>query len=522
MDARCADAVLHNGRVYTMDRDKKIVRAIAVSEGMIVGVGSDDEIKRVASRGCHKIDLGGKVVFPGFIDCHTHFLQMGIDSMSTDLTRTRTIDEALSLMREASRKIPEGEWVIGTGWNESGWKDGRFITAKDLDACCPNHPAVAHRVCGHLSSVNSLAISTLEIGRDTPDAEVSSSGALTGILRESAVSIPRAATAPDRVMRMKGLVLATKKAHALGVTSIDDNGQPEDLEVYRSAERAGKLAVRVWYNTPSETLDAMLKMGLTTGLGSNMLKVGGLKIFCDGALGARTAAVSEPYADDPGNKGILIHDESILNEMVSKANDAEIQLAIHAIGDQGIGVALSAISSALNCNMRKDHRHRIEHLELPSPAHLKTMRRFKIIASMQPNFIGEWGGTDGMYVYRLGRDRASRSNPFREVLSAGVKLVFGSDCMPFNPLYGIHSAVNAPFEAQRIPASDAIAAYTRDAAFASFEEGLKGTVSVGKFADLVVLSGDPLTDPAKLPSIKVLKTIISGNVVYESGEKRGE
>ncbi len=296
MKARCADAVFYNGRIYTMDENKRSARAVAVSDGEIVRVGGDDEVKRVAPRGCRKLDLGGRVVLPGFIDCHTHFVQMGVDAMNVDLTHSSTIDEALLLMREASKKIPEGEWVIGAGWKESGWRDGRFITAKDLDASCPNHPAVAHRVCGHLSSVNSKAISVLGIDRQTPEVDIDSSGYLTGILRESAVLIPRLATAPDKARRSKALTIATKEAHSLGVTSIDDNGQPEDLETYRTAERDGKLKVRVWYNTPSETLDSMLSMGLSTGIGSNMLKLGGLKVFCDGALGARTAALSEGRA----------------------------------------------------------------------------------------------------------------------------------------------------------------------------------------------------------------------------------
>jgi len=334
--------------------------------------------------------------------------------------------------------------------------------------------------------------------------------------------IPHRATAPDKARRSKALTLATRKAHSLGVTSINDNGHPGDLETYTKAEREGKLMVRVWYNTPSETLDSMLSMGLSTGVGSNMLKLGGLKVFCDGALGARTAAVSEPYDDDPGNKGMFVHERTTLDEIVSKANEAGIQLAIHAIGDQGIEVAISSLSSALDRCKRKDHRHRIEHLELPSPSHLKTMRRRKIIASMQPNFVGEWGGTEGMYVSRLGRKRASRNNPFKEILSSRVKLVFGSDCMPLNPLYGIHSAVNAPYEVQRLSPQEAIAAYTRDAAYASFDEDSKGSISVGKLADFIVLSGDPLTSPDMISSLRVLETIISGEVVYGSAEKRGD
>jgi len=264
----------------------------------------------------------------------------------------------------------------------------------------------------------------------------------------------------------------------------------------------------------------MLKLGLSTGIGSDSLKLGGLKIFCDGALGARTAALSEEYCDDRGNKGMLVQRKSELDDLVERANEADIQLAIHAIGDVGIGATIKSLASALKKSPKRDHRHRIEHLELPSTGHLKEMRKLGVIASMQPNFIGEWGGTDGMYLSRLGAKRTARNNPFREVLTSKVRLVFGSDCMPFSPLYGIHSAANAPFPAQRISAQEAFAAYTRDAAFASFSESAKGTLTRGSLADFVVLSDNPFESPSKISSVHVMKTVFGGNVVYDGPRAR--
>jgi predicted amidohydrolase YtcJ len=519
MVARRATAVFFNGRVHTLDSKTQSATAIAVADGKIIAVGDDNKIKRSAPRGVDKYDLGGKTVVPGFIDCHTHFISMGVDSMTIDLSRTRTIDEALSLMKEGSKKIPEGDWVVGVGWKESGWVEGRFITKSDLDKACPNHPAVAHRVCGHLSSVNSAAIDELGISSKTPDVETDASGSPTGVLRETAVTIARSANAPDSKKLMKGLQLATGIAHSFGVTSITDNGEASHFGVYRVAEAAGKLGVRVWFNTPSDQLESRLNLAIPTGVGSDFLKIGGIKIFCDGALGARTAALSKPFADDPGNKGDFVHKRAELDKMVVDANEAGIQLAIHAIGDLGIEAAIGAVASALEMNPWKDHRHRIEHLELPMSSHLAKMRKLKMVASMQPNFIGEWGGTEGMYISRLGPERTSRNNPFNEVLKAKVKLVFGSDCMPFSPLYGLHSAVNAPYPSQRISALEALAAYTRDAAYASFEETLKGTISEGKFADFAVLSGDPLAEIGRISSMEVLKTIVSGEIVYERSSR---
>ncbi|UCE90847.1 MAG: amidohydrolase [Methanobacteriota archaeon] len=521
MDARCADAMLYNGRIVTFDGGKKTVRAVAVADGRIIALGTNDEMRKSAPRGCDKLDLGGKTVVPGFIDAHTHFVQMGVDSLNVDLSSAKSLDHALSLMKHGAATTPNGEWVIGTNYRDSSWEHSRFITRKDLDDCCPDHPAVAHRICGHLSSVNTKGIDEACITEDTPGVELSPSGQLTGIVTEAAVAKLRAATAPDEAKEHKGLRFAVRRAHSLGVTSVQDNGEMDHFRLYREAEKKGKLGVRVWFNTPSENLDTLRRIGSPTGLGSEWLKLGGVKIFCDGALGARTAALSEPFADDPGNKGMLVHPVKAMEHMAWSAEEEGIQLVIHAIGDEGIEVAIKSVERALSRTRRKDHRHRIEHLELPNPDHLRRMRKHGMIASMQPNFVGEWSGIDGMYSDRLGAERACRCNPFKDVLDAKVRLVFGSDCMPFSPLYGIASAVNATFPCQQLSAERAFASYTKEAAYASFEEKLKGTVSVGKVADLAVLSDDPFRDPGALVSTSVIKTIVGGRVVFDRSKRRG-
>ncbi|MCJ2532864.1 MAG: amidohydrolase [Candidatus Thermoplasmatota archaeon] len=515
MDARCADAVFYNGKVLTFSTEKKTARAIAVADGEIITIGTDAEVRRSAPRGCDKVDLGGKLVVPGFIDCHTHFLQMGVDSLSVDLSETGSLGQAMGLMKAAALKTRKGEWIVAANWSESRWSGGRFVSRADLDKCCPDHPAVAHRVCGHLSTVNSNAIKRIGVDRATPGAETGSSGSPTGIMKEAGVSVVRAATAPTPGRKMKGFQLAIRKAHSLGVTSIQDNGEVGDFQVLRRAEKDGKLGVRVWFNTPSSELQSLLSLGVSTGFGSERLKLGGVKMFCDGAIGARSAALSEPFADDPGNSGMFVHPVEELDETAAKADEAGIQLAIHAIGDEGIDVAISSIERALDVSGRKDHRHRIEHLELPRPDHIKRMRRRKMIASMQPNFVGEWSGIDGMYAERLGPERASMNNPFKEILMAKVRLVFGSDCMPFSPIYGIRSAVNASYPSQRLTMEEAFMSYTRNGAYASFEEDCKGTISTGKVADFIVLSGDPFHDPDALVSLSVLKTVVGGEVVFD-------
>lgn len=513
MRTACSSTLFCNGKIYTLSSRRSLVRAMGVCDGRIIAVGDDDEVRRCLPRGAERVDLRGRPVVPGFIDCHTHFVQMGVDALSVDLSQTKSLKEALQLMAKRAAETPEGGWVIGVNWKESAWPDGRFIDRKDLDSCCPDHPAVAHRVCGHLSSVNSRAIDELGIDVGTPDVEVVR-GKLTGVLRESAVALVRRATKPDRARKLKGLALAIKRAHSLGVTSIHDNGEACDLGLYAEFERAHKLKVRIWFNTPSTEVVSRRGLALVHGIGSEWLKVGGVKMFCDGALGARTAALSEPYADDPTNTGMFVHGEEEFRDLVAAVNEAGMQLAIHAIGDRGIERAISAVERAVGSSSRSDLRHRIEHLELPTKRHLRRMSRLGMLASMQPNFVGEWGGSDGMYLSRLGPVRVAANNPFRDVVRAGVKLVFGSDCMPFSPLYGIHSAVNAPFPAQRIDALEALTAYTSAGAFASFEEHEKGVLSAGMMADFVVLSRDPIEDPRNIHGTEVLRTVVAGETVF--------
>ncbi len=515
MDTGRSDRLYFNAKILTLGKRRRTARALVTEDGIIVATGDDSEMRRAAPRGSKKIDLGGRVVVPGFIDCHTHFIQMGLDSMGIDLSRTTTLDEALTMIRAAARKAKSGEWVVASSWKESGWRNGRFLTRQDLDSCCPDNPAVAHRVCGHLSTVNSKALRLLEIPSNASNVDFES-----GILKENAVEIPHAATAPDKARRGRALIAAVRMAQALGVTSINDNGASMDFDAYQTAERKGILGIRVWFNTPSSELESRIRLGISTGFGNDWLRIGGVKFFFDGALGARTAALSEPYADDPGNSGMLVQEGSELDDLVSRANEAGIQVASHAIGDVGIGAALTAIDHALDAYPNKHARHRIEHLELPSRSHLEDMRKRGIIASMQPNFIGEWGGTDGMYTARLGKGRVGSNNPFRLVLKAKVRLVFGSDCMPFSPMYGIHSAVNAPHQSQRLTVEEALAAYTKDAAYASFDEHVKGILEEGRFADFAVLSGDPFADPAKIRSIEVLKTVVAGEVVFERSRRK--
>jgi predicted amidohydrolase YtcJ len=434
------------------------------------------------------------------------------------LFRSLSREEVLMRMKELADKVPEGKWVVGAGWKEWNWVDRRYITKKDLDTYCPSHPAIAYRSWIHFASVNSAALAKLGIDANTPGAEVDSSGNLTGILRENAGHIVFRATRPSESQKLDALARATRMCHSVGITSVHDMlGNPEDFEVFKTAEKKGKLGVRVSYYTHASNsgdLRWRKKSSNSMGSGSDMVKLAGVKLFSDGAIGSRTAALSEPYSDDAGNKGMLIHTQEEMDSLVSEANHAGLQVAIHSIGDAGVQRAISSISSALEEKPIDDLRHRIEHLTMPSPSVIKRMKRLRVIASVQPNFLCR--DMYRMYLESLGPSRIKHTHPLRDILTARVRLAFGSDAELIPPLFGIRSTVFAPYDTQRISASDALASFTREPAFATFEEASKGTLDVGKCADFVVLSKDPLMETGSLVSTHILKTVVAGNVVYEN------
>ncbi len=302
-----------------------------------------------------------------------------------------------------------------------------------------------------------------------------------------------------------------RRAHSLGVTSIHDVVDGREIAAYLQLHRQGDLRLRVNLMPRAEELPNLLGSGLSTGLGGHTLRMGPLKVFMDGSIGARTAALFQDFEDDPGNSGRLMAAEDELFSLIQKASAGGFQLALHAIGDRGIRAALEGIS-------RVDHegrRHRIEHLELPGDEDLGLARRAGVVASMQPNFVGRWGIPGGLYEGSLGGERTRRSNPFRCVLDEGIPLAFGSDHMPFSPLYGVHWAVNAPHKDQRLTVEEALRCYTQVPAYASFEESQKGTVEPGKLADLVVLEKDPSESPEAIEDIPVYMTVFDGQIVYQ-------
>jgi predicted amidohydrolase YtcJ len=517
-----ADLIVLNANIYTVSSGH--AQALAVRDGKILAVGSTDEIRKLAGPRTQIEDLGGKTVLPGFIDAHMHLVSVGLRESGyyLDLSQARSLEETLALVRARVHQTEKDQWVLGRGWDESRWPEHRYITKADLDRIAPEHPVVLVRVCGHILCANSVALKKISV---TP--RVGEFDEPSGLLREETAWAFLQQLQPSDDQIRDAIVAGVKLAHRLGVTAIHDIAKPAHIRTYMALHQAHQLKLRVRLNIEVHYLDQLIALGLRTGFGDELFKLGAIKFFADGSLGARNAALREPYQtpsglfafagqwpakmNGPGEAwGKLNYEQSELNRLVKRAHDHGFQVMIHAIGDRAIDAALEALSSA---GTTPERRHRIEHAELLHSEQIARMRELGIIASMQPNFL-QWSGPGGLYEARLGPERDAQIDPHRKVLDAGVALAFGSDGMPFGPLYGIHWAVNAPHPDQRVSVAEAIHAYTLGAAYAAFEERSMGSLEPGKFADFIVLSRDPFQAPTQINEIAIERTYLAGERVF--------
>jgi predicted amidohydrolase YtcJ len=515
-----ADLIVLNANIYTVSSGH--AQALAVRDGKILAVGSTDEIRKLAGPRTQIEDLGGKTVLPGFIDAHMHLVSVGLRESGyyLDLSQARSLEETLALVRARVHQTEKDQWVLGRGWDESRWPEHRYITKADLDRIAPEHPVVLVRVCGHILCANSVALKKISV---TP--RVGEFDEPSGLLREETAWAFLQQLQPSDDQIRDAIVAGVKLAHRLGVTAIHDIAKPAHIRTYMALHQAHQLKLRVRLNIEVHYLDQLIALGLRTGFGDEFLKLGAIKFFADGSLGARNAALREPYQtpsglfafagqwpakmNGPGEAwGKLNYEQSELNRLVKRAHEHGFQVMIHAIGDRAIDAALEALSGAT-----PERRHRIEHAELLHSEQIARMRELGIIASMQPNFL-QWSGPGGLYEARLGPERDAHIDPHRKVLDAGVALAFGSDGMPFGPLYGIHWAVNAPHPDQRVSVAEAIHAYTLGAAYAAFEERSMGSLEPGKFADFIVLSRDPFQAPTQINEIAIERTYLAGERVF--------
>ncbi len=502
------------GRIHAGRNFDRVHEAIGIIGNRIEIIAENEDVGSACDSRTQIVALNHRVLIPGFIDAHTHFIQMGVNALQLDLSKTKSLRSAMKKVSNRCKAVSPGQWVLGSGWDESRWPENRYPLLMDLDPVSSDNPVWLRRVDGHMGIANKLALGIARIPESTRGFERNEDGRAIGVLREDAMEIMEERVQPDQKVMVKGLKKATAMARRLGVTSIHDMAEPQHIKIFQKLAKQGILGVRVYLNFFPSSLRGIIGANRRTGEGDEFLKLGALKLFADGSLGARTAALWEPYADAPEETGILVHKQGELTELVRKADSHGIQLAIHCIGERGIEAALTALEDGCDERTLTKRRHRLEHFELMESSALRRAGILRTILSMQPNYVDLWSRPGGLYESRLGRKRLRLNNPFSIILKAGLPVAFGSDCMPFSPLYGISSAANAPLETQRLSVKDSIASYTWGSAYASFDEENRGAIEVGKLADLVVLSNNPFEDPRSLSSTKVDMTIFDGRVVF--------
>ncbi|HWQ56322.1 MAG TPA: amidohydrolase, partial [Bryobacteraceae bacterium] len=529
-----ADLILLNGKIWTVNPAQPQAEAVAVRAGRIAAVGSTDEIRRWAGPATQVIDLGGKLVVPGFNDAHVHFCSGGSSLASVQLRDARSQAEFRDRIRAFAEKQRAGRWITGGEWDHENWKPAETPTRQLIDAVTPEHPVMVSRLDGHMALVNSRALMLAGIDRTTPDPPGGSivrdaSGEPTGILKDAAMGlVERKIPAPTEEELAEAVRAAMRYAAENGVTSVQDmSASPEILRVYQQLLQRGELTVRIYGAQPLGSWPRLAAVGVRAGFGGEKLKIGALKAFSDGSLGSTTALFFEPYADAPETAGLAADEmipESRLRDHIAGADAAGLQVMVHAIGDKANHTVLGMFEAVMMRNGLGDRRFRIEHAQHLAPDDIARFGKLGVIASMQPYHViddGRWAEK------RIGPKRAKGSYAFRSLLDSGAVVAFGSDwpVAPMQPLMGIYGAVTRAtlddlrpegwIPEQKITAAEAIRAFTLGAAYASFEEKLKGSIEPGKLADLVVLSRDILAiSPAEIARVRVETTVFDGKVIY--------
>jgi predicted amidohydrolase YtcJ len=542
-----ADVIYVHANVYTgvpsNAQFSSILReeAIAVRGDRIQAVGKNLDIQKLKGPQTQVIDLGGHFVMPGFNDAHMHLADAGLQKLNVDLVGVKTLDEFRERVRARVAKAAPGEWILGGGWDETMWPVKAMPSRWDLDEVSGDHPVFLDRVDGHLAVANTRALQLASVtlaSRDPQGGHIdrNESGEPTGILRDTAQHAVRAVVPePTLDKRRKGIEVALADLAEHGITSAQDySPEWENFKIYEELEKSGKLTARISEWLPfDEAIDELMKKRESHPQSDLMLHTGMLKGFMDGSLGGHTAALLEPYADDPKNSGLPRYDAAKLNEMAKERALAGFQLGFHAIGDRGVQLALDAFSEAENAareqkvkaaNGGDDFRFRIEHAQVTTPAQITRFKELKVIASMQPSHVL----TDMRWAQdRLGPKRAATSYAWASMLNKGVTLAFGTDypVEVVTPFRGLYAAVTRKSEdgtqeyhpEQRLTMDQAIAAYTTGGAFAEFEEKEKGKLVPGMLADFVVLDRDvTAASPEKVLATKVLRTVVGGKTVYEA------
>jgi len=540
-----ADIIVLHGRVYTENPQQPWAQAVAIYRGKIVAVGDDPEIERRRGMGTKVINAGGKLVLPGFVDCHIHFIDGSFSLGRVNLEGAKDPVDIQKRLREYAAEHPGDDWILGRGWNYAMFGPEALPNKKYLDELFPNRPVSLDGYDGHTYWANSKALAMAGVTRDTPDPPNGAivrdprTGDATGALKEAAEElVAKIIPKPTRAEKLLALRAGMKWANEHGISRVHSAGQDfEVLDLFDEMRHRGDLTVRMYIayflNPPElrpQDLDAIEHARKKHH--DEWIDAGAVKFMVDGVVESHTAAMLEPYSDDPSLKGKLFWEPAKYKAAVAALDERGLQLFTHAIGDYGVRTALDAYENAEARNHKRDRRPRIEHIETIALPDISRFGKLGVIASMQPLHSYPDADTLDIWARNAGPDRASRAWAWKSIADSGGHLAFGSDwpVVTLNPWEGVQTAVTRQTSEgqpeagfvpeQRLTVAQVVDGYTLGAAFAGRREKTEGSLEIGKLADLIIVSQNIFDiEPHKIGATKVVTTIVGGQVVYQADTK---
>ncbi|MEM7126208.1 MAG: amidohydrolase [Chloroflexota bacterium] len=528
-----ATLLLSNANVYTMDKAVPRAEAVAIRGDRILAVGSNQAMQNLLAPDGKTIDLAGRTVVPGFVDAHLHFLSYGLSLQQIDLVGAHSLDAALDRVATRAARTENGRWLTGRGWDQEQWAGDGFPNRQDLDRGAPEHPTFLRRKCGHAGWANSKALTLAGITANTPDPDGGeierepATGEPTGILLERAMDLVGDLLAePTHEEAVQAVKTAMHHVHRMGIVGVHNMEGAPALRAFQNLREDDELGLRLLQQIPEADMDAAIQLGIRSGYGDEWIRFGAVKIFSDGALGARTALMVEPYEGEPDNYGIAVASAEHLDRQVEKAARNGLAVHIHAIGDQANRNVLNSVEKTRKAGIGRHLRHRIEHAQVLHPDDLERFVELGVIPSMQPIHCTQ----DIVYADANWGARSRLAYAWSSLLSTGAVLAFGSDAPVETPdvLQGIFAAVTRRradgfpgkegwYPEECLSVEEAVYAYTMGAAYSGCEEAIKGSLTSGKLADITVLDQNIFkNEPESILETEVSMTIVGGVVVYEN------
>lgn len=532
-----ASVVFLGGDIVTMEPSKPRAQALAVVGRHIVSVGTNRHIRRWVGPKTKVIQLKGRMVLPGLIEAHGHLMGIGLRQMQVNLVGTKGAQEVIERVKVWARRVPKGTWLVGRGWDQNDWPEKRFPTHHLLSEAFPAHPVYLRRIDGHAAWFNKRAMSLAGVDKDTKTPHggriiKDKQGHPTGVMIDEAIALISKLVPPlSQKQRRSALQRALKRCLSLGITSFHDAGVSlKTVALYKDMLRHKQLLIRMYVMVSGgqkKVRDALFAAGPAVGLGHKHLTVRAIKLFADGALGSRGAALLAPYADKKSHRGLLMMGQKALSPIAKKALRSGFQLAVHAIGDRANHEVLNAYEDAFRAHpWINDPRFRVEHAQILAPRDIPRFGLLGVIPSMQPTHCT----SDMSWVHRrIGAKRAKAgAYVWQSLLRTGARIAAGSDAPveSVNPFWGLYAAITRQdakgspkggwYSGQRLTRQQALVASTRDAAYAAFEEKEKGSIKAGKLADLIIIDGDVFkVSPRQLRQTKVLLTMVDGEIRFQ-------